>query len=187
MLFRSPDQGGASGGTTTATNPPTAKPAAAKAPEPEGKTHEERLASATQIIERLHSEAQAATDLRAENTRLQGENTRLQQQFDSVTGEATAAKADVTRLQGELTTEQNAHKDTTTRLGTEQKNVTRLEGLCGLKGIDTSAAVTLPANTGGAGASDPLAELQKQFAAENDPDKKADLAAKITELRDAKK
>lgn len=132
MVFNSPDSGGGSGGGGSESESVPAL------------TIEQQLEKA--LID-AHSSQQLAEKRAAELKSVQDvqeQVDKLTSQFDEATKEGAAAKADVTRLTGELASATSERDTARVDRDNANKNVERLEILCGLKGIDPKAAVTVP-------------------------------------------
>lgn len=128
--FLSADKGGEAGGQ--------GKPA----------TIESRLAQATTDL----STAQASVlSLTKERDDAMSELGTLKAQFDALTIAANEHKSALDQVKGELATTKSKLGDTESTLGKATQNITRLESLCGVKGVNASAAVPAIADTAAAG------------------------------------
>jgi chromosome segregation ATPase len=139
------DDGGANGGAGGGGNPPAPNPtppAPEQEPKPEGETVEAKLTSATGIISKLFGRIGALTSQLAS---MLSERKKLEGQFEELAGNFQTEKEAHVKTQGELSKANTTNAGLTTERDNANKNVERLEKLCGLKGIDISAAVDVPA------------------------------------------
>lgn len=131
-FFLAPENGGGSGG---------------------GVTLEEQLSQARADLATAQGSVTALTTerdtARSQITSLTAERDNLQAQFDSLTTTANDLRAQVTSLTGERDTARTELATAKGDLTLATANVTRLEKLCGVKGINPSAAapaIEQPAN-----------------------------------------
>lgn len=117
--FFAPDKGGEAGGSK--------KPLSI----------EEQLTAAKAELTTVQGNLATIT---GERDTLRGERDSLQGQFDSATSAATSARAELVTAQGELATARKSITSLTTERDSASANVARLETLCGVKGINPSAA-----------------------------------------------
>jgi hypothetical protein len=145
-----PDTGAPAGGNGGTTEPaPTPTPAPTQppsAPEPEGDTLESKLESAKGHIGNLFVRT---GELASQLATAIGERDRLQNQFTVAAEAAREEKKAHDQTRSQL---QDARIQITARTAerdSANRNVERLENLCGVRGVDPNAAVTVPAEPAG--------------------------------------
>lgn len=126
LFLRSADKGGAPGGSSDNT--------------PKNLSPEQQLVKARDDLATAQNEVARLKPFEAAASEWQQKHDQLKSQFDELTKEATKAKADLTTVTGERDQARNDLTTRTTELKSAKENVTRLESLCGIKGIDHTAA-----------------------------------------------
>lgn len=93
------------------------------------------------LTAKLNEKMGTLTALSAERDQLKAERDNLTAQFTELTVAANKAKSDLTAAQTSITSLLAERDEAKKFLATASGNITRLEALCGVKGVNASAAV----------------------------------------------
>lgn len=139
----------------------TKSPAAEEAPVP--LSIEEQLTAALSNAGTLQASIDSLT---AELGTVKGERDSLTGQFESLTTEATQLRSDLDAARASITSLTTERDAATTDLAAASANVSRLEALCGVKGINSSAAAPAVPEVPGASSEHVFDQWQKAHGAE---------------------
>lgn len=123
------------------------------------------------------------TALTAERDAARSEVASLTGQFNAATQTATTATADLATARANFATVTGERDTARTALASASANITRLETLCGVKGVNPSAAVPAIESAEGHGSGAAAGHIFDQWMAAEGPEKRQLYAKHKTEIR----